>query len=78
MPLQKTPISGNINVSMPLFNEEIAGNVKTAHLNEGLNNANVKLSRWELADEIRKAYFNILIAPAEPVADQCSSEPVAT
>jgi outer membrane protein TolC len=54
--------NGNINVSMPLFNEEIAGNVKRAHLNEGLNIANVELSRWELADEIRKAYFNILIA----------------
>ncbi|SDP27846.1 hydrophobe/amphiphile efflux-1 (HAE1) family protein [Mucilaginibacter sp. OK268] len=58
----KNAYNGNINVSMPLFNEEVAGNVKTAHLNEGLNNANVELSRWELADEIRKAYFNILIA----------------
>jgi len=58
----KNAYNGNINVSMPLYNEEVAGNVKTAHLNEGLNNANVELSRWDLADEIRKAYFNILIA----------------
>jgi hydrophobe/amphiphile efflux-1 (HAE1) family protein len=58
----KNAYSGNVNMTMPLFNQEIDGNVKTAHLNEGLNNANVELSRWELADEIRKAYFNILIA----------------
>ncbi|MDP4208172.1 MAG: efflux RND transporter permease subunit [Bacteroidota bacterium] len=58
----KNTYNGNINVSMPLFNREIAGNVKAAHLNEGLTNANLELSHWELADEIRKAYFNILIA----------------
>ncbi|RKR80347.1 hydrophobe/amphiphile efflux-1 (HAE1) family protein [Mucilaginibacter gracilis] len=58
----KNAFTGDINVSMPLFNEEVSGNVKTAHLNEGLNNANLELSCWELADEIRKAYFNILIA----------------
>jgi hydrophobe/amphiphile efflux-1 (HAE1) family protein len=58
----KNAYSGNVNMTMPLFNQEIDGNVKTGHLNEGLNNANVELSRWELADEIRKAYFNILIA----------------
>jgi hydrophobe/amphiphile efflux-1 (HAE1) family protein len=58
----KNAYNGNINVSMPLFNEEIAGNVKTAHLNEALNRANVELSRWDLADEVRKAYFNILVA----------------
>lgn len=58
----KNAYNGNISMSMPLFNQEIAGNIKTAHLNEGLANANLELSRWELADEIRKAYFNILIA----------------
>jgi hydrophobe/amphiphile efflux-1 (HAE1) family protein len=68
----KNAYNGNINVSMPLFNEEVAGNVKTAHLNEGLNNANVELSRWDLADEIRKAYFNILIARQNQVLTNAS------
>lgn len=54
--------NGNISLSMPLFNQEIAAAVKAAHLNEGLAHANLELSRWELADEIRKACFNILIA----------------
>lgn len=58
----KNAYNGNVNLSIPLFNREIAGNVKAARLNEGLSNANLELSRWELADEIRKAYFNILIA----------------
>jgi len=57
----KNSYNGNVNVSMPLFNKEVSGNIKTAHLNEGLTNASLELSRWELADEIRKAYFNILI-----------------
>lgn len=58
----KNAYTGNVNLSMPIFNGEIAGNVETAHLNKGLSDANLELGRWQLADEIRKAYFNILIA----------------
>lgn len=58
----KNAYTGNLNVSMPIFNPEVTGNVNTALLNQGLNDANIELSRWELADEIRKAYFNSLIA----------------
>ncbi|WP_426589714.1 TolC family protein [Mucilaginibacter sp. R-33] len=68
----KNAYNGNVNVSMPLFNQEISGNVKTAHLDESLNNANLELSRWELADEIRKAYFNILIARQNQVLTDAS------
>ncbi|ASU32836.1 efflux RND transporter permease subunit [Mucilaginibacter xinganensis] len=57
----KNAYTGNLNVSMPIFNQEVTGNVHSAQLNLGLNDANIELSRWELADEIRKAYFNILI-----------------
>ncbi|OKS84637.1 efflux RND transporter permease subunit [Mucilaginibacter polytrichastri] len=58
----KNAYTGNLNVSMPLFNLEVTGNVNTARLNQGLNDSNIELSRWELADETRKAYFNSLIA----------------
>ncbi|AMR33094.1 hypothetical protein A0256_17570 [Mucilaginibacter sp. PAMC 26640] len=58
----KNAYTGNLNVRMPIFNQEVAGNVHSAKLNMGLNDANAALSRWELADEIRKAYFNSLIA----------------
>ncbi|WP_343692440.1 efflux RND transporter permease subunit [Chitinophaga sp.] len=54
--------TGTVNVNMPLFNATVSGNVKSAKLNENLQMANVELSRWELADEIRKAYFNVLIS----------------
>lgn len=58
----KNAYNANVNLSMPIFNREVTGNVKTARLNEALNKAGIELSRWELADEIRKAYFNILIS----------------
>lgn len=58
----KNAYNANISLSMPVFNKEITGNVKTARLNEALNKAGIELSRWELADEIRKAYFNMLIS----------------
>lgn len=66
--LQAVPASaanaynGTVNVNMPLFNASVLGNIKSAKLNENLQMANLALSRWELADEIRKAYFDILIA----------------
>ncbi|EHQ26369.1 efflux RND transporter permease subunit [Mucilaginibacter paludis] len=63
----KNAYTGNLNVSMPIFNREVTGNVNTARLNQGLNDANIELSRWELADEIRKAYFNSLIASQNQV-----------
>lgn len=58
----KNGYSGSVNLNMPIFNREVDGNVATAHLNENLNKANIEVSRWELADEIRKAYFNCQIA----------------
>ena len=54
--------NGTVNFSMPLFSKEITENAAAARLNRELANANTELSRWELADDIRKAYFNILIA----------------
>jgi len=58
----KNAYNGALHLSMPIFNEEVKGNIKTAHLNENLNNSGLELSRWELADEIRKAYFEILLS----------------
>jgi hydrophobe/amphiphile efflux-1 (HAE1) family protein len=51
-----------VNINIPLFNKEAAEDVKAAHLNKDLTDANMESDRWELADEIRKAYFDVLIA----------------
>lgn len=50
-----------VNVSVPIFNASISGNIKSAILAEKSQAIQLKLSQWNIADAIRKAYFNVLL-----------------
>lgn len=58
----KNHFSGIIDLRLPLFNFELQKGIKMSKLNTALTRADRELAKWELADEIRKAYYNALLA----------------
>ncbi|MBC8032984.1 MAG: efflux RND transporter permease subunit, partial [Chitinophagaceae bacterium] len=47
---------------LSVFNPALRSGIKEARLNEQLTHANVQVSRWQLKEEITKAYYNVLVA----------------
>jgi hydrophobe/amphiphile efflux-1 (HAE1) family protein len=58
----KNTYSNVANLNLNLYNHEVNQNIKYAKLGTQLAEANQEVSRWQLKDEIRKAYINVLIA----------------
>lgn len=58
----KNHFNGIIDLHLPLFNPELNEGIKLSKLNTELTKANREVAKWELADEIRKAYYNVLLA----------------
>lgn len=51
-----------IDLQLPLFNSELQEGIKLSKLNTELTKVNREVAKWELAYEIRKAYYNVLLA----------------
>ena len=58
----KNHFNGIIELQLPLFNPELNEGIKLSKLNTELTKADREVAKWELADEIRKAYYNVLLA----------------
>ncbi len=58
----KNYFSGMVDLRLPLFNAELQEGVKLSRLNTSLSEADRDVAKWELADEIRKAYYSVLLA----------------
>jgi hydrophobe/amphiphile efflux-1 (HAE1) family protein len=48
--------------SMPIWNAEVNAGIKAAKAIEAVANANAVLTKAQITDEIRKAYYNVLLA----------------
>lgn len=55
---------GNVNLQIPIFNTTISGNIKSAAINQELSRSQLKMKQWDLADLIRKTYYNALMLDA--------------
>ncbi|PSL29001.1 efflux RND transporter permease subunit [Chitinophaga ginsengisoli] len=58
----KNHFDGVIDMRLPLFNAELQQGVKVSKLGTALAEAEQKVTVWELAAEIRKACYNIMLA----------------
>lgn len=58
----KNHFSGIVDLRLPLFNSELNEGIMLSKLKTDLIDVDRKVAQWELADEIRKAYYNILLA----------------
>lgn len=58
----KNHFNAIIDLQLPLFNPELEEGIKLSKLNTELTKVNREVAKWELADEIRKAYYNTLLA----------------
>ena len=54
--------STTATLSMPVWNKEINSSIKAAKVNERLAKVNTLVSKSQLATEIQKAYYNVLVS----------------
>jgi hydrophobe/amphiphile efflux-1 (HAE1) family protein len=60
----KNTFQNNLNFSIPVWNAEVNAGIKMAKANEDAIKANIALTKAQIIDEIRKAYYNVLLAKA--------------
>lgn len=58
----KNQFNGLVDLRLPIFNAELKEGIKLSRANTELTKADREVARWELADEIRKGYYNVLLA----------------
>ena len=51
-----------VDLRLPLFNAELNQGIKLSKLNTELTKVDQEVAKWVLADEIRKAYYNVSLA----------------
>ncbi|SHK25845.1 MULTISPECIES: efflux RND transporter permease subunit [Bacteroidota] len=58
----KNHFSGLVDLQLPIFNPQLREGIRLSKLNTALSEAEREMTKWELADEIRRAYYNIRLA----------------
>jgi len=58
----KNHFNGVVDMRLPLFNAELQKGITVARLNTAVAEADQTITAWELAEEIRKACYNIMLA----------------
>lgn len=70
----KNHFSALIDLSLPLFSPQLEEGIKLSRINTKVAQAETEVARWELANEIRKGYYNVLLAKLNKILVEKSVE----